>query len=91
MQPAMFKAYIGIVDRDGLASFFREDTVSANWLVGRRYPGAVSYWAVLSEPDAGEIRADLDRGGSAEALCLLHTLALEIRPYVLSTARSPSE
>ena len=86
----MFRAYVGIADQEGLVSFFQEGAVPCDWLVLRaaacRRLGAVPYRAILTEDNAREVRADLERGQRAEALSLLRTLSLELRPFVASVA-----
>jgi hypothetical protein len=80
----MFKAFIGIADSEGLASFIPEGEVPVEWLTrlahGSRSRKAVCYYAVLSDEAAQSIRAELDASRRLDALRLLGGLALELRP-----------
>ena len=85
----MFKLYVGLADRNSLASFFREGTVPMDWLIlwadARHGQGVVPYQAVLTEEDADAVRAEMDHGRRVQALNLLHAFALELRPLGRTT------
>ena len=79
----MFKAFVGIADREGLESLLREGEVSLDWLTRRarshRGSEAVCYYAILSDEAADAVRGELDALRRIDALSLLDGLALELR------------
>ena len=75
-------AYVGIVSRYGLESFYAEERNTTVFLLRRaermQARGAVCFLSVMDAEIAQQIRAELEFDNRTEALLLLQILAYEV-------------
>jgi hypothetical protein len=76
----MRKSYVGIAGREGLETFLLEleGDAEARATVARRRPSQISYWAVLQDAAAAEVKHLLAQGDRRGALVALDRSADEL-------------
>lgn len=75
----MKNSYIGIVDRTGVRILVPEHEHTARFLSRRsRREDCVCFWAVVDDALAHAIHAEINAGNRADALRLLHCLAVDL-------------
>jgi osmoprotectant transport system permease protein len=82
---AVYHSYLGIIDSHGLAAFLSEGAVTPDWLISQAPRSrAACFRAVVPDPAADDIRAELTAGHPRDALLLLDGAAVELTPLVES-------
>ena len=75
----MRNSYIGIIDRTGVRILVPEHEHTARFLSRRsRSEDCVCFWAVVDDALANAIHAEINAGNRADALHLLHCLAVDL-------------
>ena len=83
----MLRAYVGIVNSDGLACLLPDNEQWTHALLPQR----ASFRAVLPEAAAAEIRGELEAGQRFRAMQVLDALASEIEPLPSADSAFQSE